>query len=88
MVEVSVDVVVSGDEELFDMAAVGTPVVREHLVPDVGDALELLDEPLEAEVAGNDDAVRLLRVEPPERLAEMRTLLHRGHVYVAQDPEP
>ena len=83
MVEISVYIVVAGDEKLLDMTAVGALVVREHLVPDVCDALKLAYEPLEAEVARDNHAVHLLRIEPLERLAEVRALVHRGYVYVA-----
>ena len=64
MVEISVYIVVAGDEKLLDMAAVRTPVAGEYLVPDVGDALHLLYEPRESEIAGDNYAVNLLRVEP------------------------
>ena len=88
MVEISVHIVVAGDEKLLDMAAVGALVVREHLIPDVCDALHFLDKPRKAEVTGDNHAVHLLCVKPLERLAEVRTLLDCRHMDVAQDAEP
>ena len=90
-------VVVAADEELLHRASAGALPAGEHPAPRVADRHELLLERMVREVAGYDDGVDLLLVEPPQGADErlrvvaadfvLGVRIEHGDVRVAEHPD-
>ena len=86
-VAVADPVVVAGDEELGDGAAVGVFVAWEHGVPCLGYGHEVFVHALVRHVAGYRDGVDALCAEPFKRVLEREVVAERLHLLVSAHVE-